>query len=84
MLFIQENTFTSGGGYPLAKHFSSTSCPSTTTTDLVELSDMTGGRRTIRGTSAVSLSVKEINTFGKNTCHLNVLFAKISFLNLII
>ena len=54
--------YTSGGGYPLAKHLSSTSCPSTTTTDLVELSEMIGGRRTIRGTSAVSLSVKEIKT----------------------
>ena len=66
-LYYNEYLPTSGGGYPLAKHFSSTSCPSTTTTDLVELSDMTGGRRTIRGTSAVSLSVKEIKTFGKNT-----------------
>ena len=53
---------TSGGGYPLAKHFNSTSWPSTTTTERVELSDIIGGRRTIRGTSAVSLSVNEINT----------------------
>ena len=56
---------TSGGGYPLAKHFNSTSWPSTTTTERVELSDIIGGRRTIRGTSAVSLSVNEINTYYK-------------------
>ena len=57
-----QKTPTSGGGYPLAKHLSSTSCPSTTTTERVELSEMIGGRRTISGTSAVSLSVNEIRT----------------------
>ena len=53
---------TCGGGYPLAKHFNSTVWPSTTTTERVELSDMIGGRRTISGTSAVTLSVNEIRT----------------------
>lgn len=51
-----------GKGYPPAKHSSLTLCPSDTTKLLVELSDIIGGLRTCKSTSAEILLLSAIIT----------------------